>query len=96
MSTVLSKLRTDVNRDHVLRSMKEYDRVGPGAFFEAHGYGPSRSYELVCRRYPHKPVLGAAYESATGQRLEPGDFEGGKAGAVAVLQRMGFTVEAKS
>jgi hypothetical protein len=98
MTTVISKLRADVNRENVLRSIKEYDRLGPEEFFEAHGYGPSRSYELVWegRRYPHKAVLGAAYELATGRRLEPGDFEGGKSGAVAVLQRLGFTVEAKS
>jgi hypothetical protein len=81
----------------VVLPMKEYDRLGPEAFFAAHGYGPSRSYELVWggKRYPHKALLGTAYEFATGQRLAPGDFEGGKAGAVAVLQGLGFTVDAK-
>ncbi len=97
MASALSKLRADVTRDQVLRAIKEYDRLGPEQFFAAHGYGPSRSYELVWegRRYPHKAVLGTAYELATGQALDPGDFEGGKAGAVAVLQKLGFTVEAK-
>jgi hypothetical protein len=46
--------------------------------------------------YPHKAILGTAYELATGRRLAPGDFEGGKAGAVAVLASLGFSVEAKS
>jgi len=98
MASVLSKLQADVTRDHVLRAIREYDRLGPDKFFEAHGYGPSRSYELVWdgKRYPHKAVLGTAYELATGQRLDPGDFEGGKSGAVTVLQKLGFTVEAKS
>ena len=93
----LSKLRTDVNHDHVVQAIKEYDRLGPEAFFSAHGYGPSRSYELVWnhRRYPHKALLGTAYEYATGQRLTPSDFEGGKTGAVAVLQQLGFTVDAR-
>ena len=97
MTSGLSKLRADVTRDDVVRAIEEYDRLGPDQFFAAHGYGPSRSYELVWegRQYPHKAVLGTAYELATGQRLEPGDFEGGRAGAVAVLQRLGFTVEAK-
>ena len=44
---------------------------------------------------PHKAILGTAYELATGHRLRPGDFEGGKAGAVAVLENLGFDVEAK-
>ena len=47
------------------------------------------------RRYPHKAILGVAYELATGDRLDPGDFEGGKAGAVAVLESLEFSVEPK-
>jgi hypothetical protein len=97
MSSVLSQLRSEVRREHVLRSTKEYDRLGAEDFFAAHGYGPSRSYELVVggKRYPHKAILGAAFELATGRRLCPGDFEGGKAGAVALLQNLGFDVEAR-
>jgi len=86
-----------VTRDDVLRAMGEYDQLGPEAFFAAHGFGPSRSYELVFdqRRYPHKAILGTAYQLATGQRLAPGDFEGGKSGAVAVLTKLGFTIQDK-
>jgi hypothetical protein len=36
-----------------------------------------------------------AHEFATGQRLASGDFEGGKSGAVRVLGKLGFTVEAR-
>jgi hypothetical protein len=98
MTSGLSKLRADVTRDDVVRAIEEYDRLGPDQFFAAHGFGASRSYELVWegRRYPHKAVLGTAYELATGQRLAPGDFEGGSSGAVAILQELGFTVEAKN
>ena len=97
MATALAKLRTDVDRDDVLRAIKEYDRLGPDQFFAKHGFGPSRTYELVFdrRRYPHKAILGAAYEFATGKRLASGDFEGGKSGAVAVLGSLGFTVKEK-
>jgi hypothetical protein len=45
------------------------------------------------RHYPHKAILGTAYEIATGQRLPPGDFDGGKAGAVRVLGKLEFTVQ---
>jgi 5-methylcytosine-specific restriction protein A len=97
MASALSRLRSEVTRDHVLRAIGEYDRLGPDDFFAAHGYGPSRSYELVWdgRRYPHKAILGTAYELATGEKLSPGDFEGGKAGAVAFLEALEFTVEPK-
>ena len=84
-----------VSSDNVVAALHEYDRLGADGFFAQHGYGPSRSYELIWneRHYPHKAILGTAYELATGQRLAPGDFEGGKAGAVRVLGKLGFTVE---
>jgi hypothetical protein len=95
MTAALARLRADVSRDHVLLAIEQYDRLGPDRFFSQHGFGPSRSYELIWneRRYPHKAILGTAYELATGQRLASGDFEGGKSGAVAVLTQLGFTVK---
>lgn len=86
-----------VTRRDVLRAIREYDRLGPERFFSEHGFGPTTTYDLVWdeRRYPPKAVLGAAYELATGRRLDSGDFEGGKTGAVRVLGRLGFSVEKK-
>ena len=83
-----------VTRDHVVRAVQEYDRLGPEKFFAAHGFAPTTTYDLVWdgRRYPPKAILGTAYEFATGQRLASGDFEGGKSGAVKVLGQLGFTV----
>ncbi len=85
-----------VTRDDVLRAMQEYDRLGPEPFFSEHGFARTTTYELVWdeRRYPPKAILGTAYEFATGQRLASGDFEGGKTGAVKVLGKLGFTIEA--
>jgi hypothetical protein len=34
-------------------------------------------------------------ELATGQRLASSDFEGGKSGAVKVLGKLGFTIQAR-
>lgn len=87
---------SQVSRDDVLRAITEYDRLGPERFFSEHGFAPTTTYELVWdeRRYPPKALLGTAYEFATGQRLATGDFEGGKAGAVKVLGKLGFTVQA--
>jgi len=97
MTDSLARLREDVTHSDVLRAIQEYDRLGPDRFFSEHGFGPSRTYELVWdeRRSPHKAILGTAYELATGQRLASGDFEGGKSGAVAVLRNLGFTIQDK-
>jgi hypothetical protein len=86
-----------VVRDDVVRAAAEYDRLGHREFFAAHGFGPTTTYDMVLneRRYPPKAILGTAYELATGQRLAPGDFEGGKSGAVTVLEKLGFTIEHK-
>ena len=84
-----------VTRADVLRAIQEYDRLGPEGFFSAHGFARTTTYELVWdeRRYPPKAILGTAYEFATGQRLASGDFEGGRAGAVKVLGKLGFTIQ---
>ena len=86
-----------VTRDDVVRAIQEYDRLGPERFFSDHGYGPTTTYDLVWddHPYPPKAILGTAYEFATGQRLASGDFEGGKSGAVAVLRKLGFTIQDK-
>jgi hypothetical protein len=87
----------NVTHADVLRAIGEYDRLGPGPFFAEHGFAPTTTYDLVWeeRLYPPKAILGTAYELATGQRLASGDFEGGKSGAVAVLGKLGFTVQAR-
>jgi len=63
-----------VTRAEVVRAMKEYDWLGPEAFFAKHGFAPSTTYDLVwdMRRYPPKAILGTAYELATGERLATG------------------------
>src|SRR5262249_41422934 len=85
-----------VTHADVLRAIQEYDRLGPERFFSKHGFAPTTTYELVWdeRSYPAKAILGTAYEFATGLRLGSGDFEGGKSGAVRVLGKLGFTVQA--
>ena len=83
-----------VTQADVLHAIQEYDELGPERFFSEHGFAPTTTYDLVRdeRRYPPKAILGTAYEFATGQRLASGDFEGGKSGAVKVLERLGFAI----
>jgi hypothetical protein len=86
-----------VAASHVQQALTEYDRLGAQRFFEAHGFAPTTTYELIQdeRSYPPKAILGTAYEFATGTRLASGDFEGGQTGAVRVLTQLGFTVRHK-
>jgi hypothetical protein len=86
-----------VTRDHVVRAMREYDKRGAEGFFIKHGFAPTTTYDLLWekRKYPPKAILGTAYEFATGHKLNSSDFEGGKSGAVSVLEKLGFTVQAK-
>jgi hypothetical protein len=81
----------------VVRAIHDYDRLGPEQFFAKHGFAPTTTYELVWEkhRYPPKAILGTAYEFATGRRLQSGDFEGGKTGAVKVLGNLGFNIQPK-
>src|SRR5262245_40017177 len=88
---------SDVTRADVVRAIKEYDRLGPERFFSKHGFARTTTYEMVWnkRRYPPKAILGTTYELATGHRVASADFEGGKTGAVKVLEGLGFTIQAK-
>jgi hypothetical protein len=83
-----------VTHADVLRAIREYDRLGPEKFFAKHGFSRTLTYDLIWeeRSYPPKAILGTAYEFATGTRLAPGDFEGGKTGAVRVLGNLGFNI----
>ena len=88
----------NVTHADVVRAIQEYDRLGSEGFFSAHGFAPNTTYDLVWenRLYPPKAILGTAYELATGDRLASEDFEGGKSGAVRVLEKLGFTVQARA
>jgi hypothetical protein len=79
----------------VERALDEYDQLGADRFFAEHGFAPTTTYKLIWqgRDYPPKAILGTAYEFATGERLASGEFEGGKAGAVRVLSKLGFSIK---
>lgn len=84
-----------VARSDVEKAIGEYDRLGPEAFFALHGFAPTITYDLIVneKSYPPKAILGTAYELATGERLAPADFEGGRSGAVRILLGLGFNVQ---
>ncbi len=73
------------------------DKLAAEEFFVKHGFAQTTTYNLLWekRKYPPKAILGTAYEFATGHKLNSSDFEGGKSGAVRVLEGLGFIVKAK-
>lgn len=83
-----------VTRDHVMQAAAECDREGRDAFLDAHGFGPSKGYELVIdrRTYDSKAVLGVAHGYATGRDAAAAEFSGGRFGAARVLTSLGFEV----
>jgi hypothetical protein len=93
----LSPVWDQVTHADVVHAIQEYDQLGPERFYSEHGFGPTTTYDLIWNegRYPPKAILGTAYEFATGRRLASGDFEGGKSGAVKVLGKLGFTIQAR-
>jgi hypothetical protein len=62
-----------VTRADVLRSIKEYDRLGPERFFSAHGFAPTTTYELAFegRRYPPKQSWAQPTSSRQASDLAP-------------------------
>ena len=57
-----------VTRADVLRAIGEYDRLGPEAFFDAHGFAPTTTYDLTWddKSYPPKAILGTPTNSPPG------------------------------
>ncbi|MFD7443299.1 HNH endonuclease [Streptomyces sp. NPDC059909] len=82
------------SREAVLGAIGEYDRLGPDEFRTTYHYGPARDYVLVHegRQYDSKAIAGVAHKFEYGRALKNDELSGGKAAAVAWLQRVGFRV----
>ncbi|MEU0954902.1 hypothetical protein ABZ353_21575 [Streptomyces niveus] len=85
----------DVARDHVLKTIAEYDDLGGEVFLAKYGFKPARSYLILHdgRRYDSKAVVGVAHRHVNGRAMGSGEFSGGAATVVPVLTRLGFHVE---
>jgi hypothetical protein len=81
MTDALARLQADVTRDDVLRAIQQYDQLGPERFFSEHGFGPSRSYELVWdkRRYPTRRSWAQLMSSPPASALAPAISRAGRA-----------------
>jgi hypothetical protein len=59
MATPLAKLRSDLTHAHVVRTTREYDRLGPDALFAKQGFSQTKTCDLIWegRRYPPKAMV---------------------------------------
>ncbi|MEI7033689.1 hypothetical protein [Streptomyces pratensis] len=88
--------RGAITRQSVLKALAEHEEVGRDAFLAKYGFGKARSYVLVHegREYDSKAIAGVAHRWSQGRALTSDEFSGGRAGAAAWLQRVGFQVNA--
>ena len=82
----------DVDHEHVLKAIDEFDELGQDAFLSKYGFGQSRQFVLFYkdRQYDSKAIVGAAHRHAAGYPLAAKDFSGGVKTVGARLVRLGF------
>ncbi|MFD9962615.1 YDG/SRA domain-containing protein [Amycolatopsis sp. NPDC058986] len=82
----------DIDRQHVLAAIAEYDELGRDEFLAKYGFGRSVRYVVVHedKDYDSKALVGAAHGYATGQALRASEFSGGVQTVVARLTEIGF------
>jgi predicted restriction endonuclease len=82
----------DVDQEHVLKAIDEFDDLGREAFLSKYGFGPARQYVVVYegREYDSKALVGSAHGFATGTPLRAKDFSGGVRTVGARLTDLGF------
>jgi hypothetical protein len=87
-----------VDDTDVLLAITEYDELGAESFLDTYGFQPDGTYLLVHegRTYDSKAILGVAYGYATGTAATRDELSGGLEGAVKVLERLGFEIEANT
>lgn len=90
--------RGAITRQSVLNTLAEYDELGRDAFLAKYGYSKARTYVLVYegREYDAKAIAGVAHKWDYERALQPSEFSGGKAHAVAWLERLGFQVSSRA
>ncbi|MFE4975805.1 hypothetical protein ACFRAR_27340 [Kitasatospora sp. NPDC056651] len=84
-----------LSRESVIRAIEECDRAGADAFRETYGFGRALVYVLhhEGHTYDSKAIAGVAHRYEYGRALTNREFSGGRAAAVAWLERAGFVVE---
>ncbi|MGW5680335.1 HNH endonuclease [Nonomuraea sp. NPDC003754] len=84
-----------ISRESVLKTLSEHDRLGRDRFLATYGFGAARSYLLVHdgKEYDSKAIAGVAHRYEHGQPLTADEFSGGREGAAAWLEKLGFRIK---
>ena len=87
---------SNVTAEGVKRAIAEFDLKGREAFLDKYGFGEARGYFLIHgeRRYDSKAIVGVAhrYDRPDCGPLKSGQFSGGAATVVPLLESLGFDV----
>jgi hypothetical protein len=93
----LGQMLSDLTDPAAVRSaIAEYDDLGRDQFLAKYRFRKAHRYFLLHdgREYDSKAIAGVAYgvQHSDEGSLRPGDFSGGEAAVLPVLERLGFTV----
>lgn len=87
----------DIRREHVLKAIADFDRLGQSAFLTEYGHSEARRFRLIHKGkfYDSKAIVGVAHGYATGDFWSKEKFSGGTGpgAAVTVLEDLGFYVD---
>jgi 5-methylcytosine-specific restriction enzyme A len=84
-----------ISREAVLKTISEHNRIGREGFLATYGYGHARDYVLMHdgNEYDSKAIAGVAHKYEYGRPLRHDEFSGGREGAAAWLEQLGFRVK---
>jgi hypothetical protein len=93
-STLQAMRKGVLSQESVVKAIKEYDQLGRENFLTTYHYGHAQSYVLVHdgKEYDSKAIAGVAHKYEYERALTPDEFSGGREGAAAWLERLGFHV----
>ena len=84
-----------IKRTHIIKAMRERDRIGKAEFRKLYKFGPAQAYFLLDegRRYDSKAIVGVAAKFIPGSSgpLTAADIYGGKQ-MKTLLEKLGFQV----
>jgi len=86
----LSRLKDQAGA--IFQAIYDYDELGEEQFLSQHEFrGP---FEVIVeyegRRYPSRPIIGVAYQIASGEPLDRDNYDGAKKAALKYLVPIGF------
>lgn len=82
----------DVEQEHVLKAIEEFDNLGRETFLSRYGYGETPRYAVVYqgKEYDSDALVGSAHGFAAGRAFGPSDLPSGPEAIAEYLAELGF------